>query len=139
MGPDKFVRRAMQISVVFNLGGALLFAFPGSVLGRIAGLPASVPGLYCAMLAFFVALFGGTYAWLAVQRDIDRPLVAFSAIGKSGAFFTILGFWIAGEVPARGVVLGTGDLVLAAVFAWWLIVTSDSATADDTIARMPSR
>jgi hypothetical protein len=139
MSPDKIVRRALQISVPFNLGAALLFAFPGSVLGKIAGFPAAVPGLYCAMLAVFVTLFGGTYAWLAVQRDIDRPLIAFSAIGKSGAFVTILGFWVAGQSPARAVVLATGDLVLAAVFAWWLIVTSDSAAARDAIAEMPSR
>ena len=68
MSPDKLVRRALQISVPFNLGAAVLFAFPGSILGRIAGLPTSVPGLYCAMLALFVALFGCAYAWLAVQR-----------------------------------------------------------------------
>ena len=135
MDPDKFVRRALQISVVFNLGGAVLFAFPASWLGRLAGLPASVPGPYRGLLAFFIALFGGAYAWLSVQRDIDRPLVAFSSIGKTGAFLTIAAFWIAGQVPGRSVAIATGDVLLAAVFAWWLFVATERGPAIPSAAR----
>jgi hypothetical protein len=82
------------------------------------GLPDRVAPLYCALLAFFVALFAGAYAWLAVQQDIDRPLVAFSAIGKGYAFLLILAFWFLGQTPGRGVLAATGDLVFAGVFAW---------------------
>lgn len=141
MDADKLVRRALQISVVFNLGGAYLFAFPASGLGQIAGLPASAPGPYCALLAFFVVLFAGAYAWLSVQRDIDRPLIAFSAIGKAGAFVTILGFWISGQVPGRGVMIASGDLILACVFAWWMIATAEegSESARGAMAKMPTR
>jgi hypothetical protein len=129
MHKDRWVRRALRLSVVFNLGGAFLFAFPSSALGRLAGLPSSVPRIYCALLAFFVALFGGAYAWLAAQRDIDRPLVAFSAIGKVGAFSTILTFWLAGQTPGRGVLAATGDLLFAGIFAWWLLVTREGDSA----------
>jgi hypothetical protein len=117
---DEFMRRALWLSVAYNFGGALLFAFPSSPLGQLAGLPMSVPPIYCALLAFFVVLFGGTYAWLARQPNIDRPLVAFAAVGKAGAFGVILAFWLLGEAPGRGVLAATGDLVLAGIFVRWL-------------------
>jgi hypothetical protein len=102
------MRRALWASVVYNFGGALLFGFPGS-LGHLAGLPAPVPRVYTALLAFFVALFGGAYAWLACQPRIDRPLVAVAALGKVG------------DVPGLGVLAASGDVVFAAIFARWLL------------------
>ncbi|MBI1815955.1 MAG: hypothetical protein HYR72_13330 [Deltaproteobacteria bacterium] len=114
------MRRALWLSVAYNFGGALLFAFPSSVLGQLAGLPTSVPPLYCALMAFFVVLFGGTYAWLARQPTFNRPLVAFAAIGKAGAFGIILACWLVGEASGRGVLAASGDLVLAGIFVRWL-------------------
>ena len=113
-------------SAFFNLGGALAFAFPASV-GRLAGFPGPAPRLYTAFLAVMVALFGGAYAWLARQPEIDRPLVAFSALGKTGFFAVAFACWLLGEVPARGVIGASGDLVFAAIFAWWL--RTDAAAA----------
>ena len=120
MGTDLLMRRALWASAAFNAGGALLFAFPAS-LGRLAGFPAPAPHLYTAFLAFLVALFGGAYAWLARQPRIDRPLVAFAALGKTGFFVVVFVCWLLGEVPGRGVLAATGDLGFAAVFAWWLL------------------
>jgi hypothetical protein len=37
---DTFLRGSLWVSVVYNFGGALLFAFPSSSLGQLAGLPA---------------------------------------------------------------------------------------------------
>src|SRR5206468_10589450 len=113
------MRRALWASVVYNLGGALLFAFPAS-LGRLAGLPGPVPRIYPTLLGLFVTLFAGTYAWLARQPRIDRPLVAFAALGKSGFFAILFMCWLVGEAPGLGVLAATGDLGFAAVFAWWL-------------------
>lgn len=126
MTRDDLMRRALWASVCFNLGGALLFFFPAS-LGRLAGLPVPVPPAYSALLAFFIVLFGGAYARLALQPRFDRPLVAFSAIGKAGAFAVVVACWMAGAVEARAVLAITGDLVFAAIFAWWLL---GSATRD---------
>ena len=114
------MRRALWASVCFNLGGALLFFFPAS-LGRLAGLPVPVPAAYAALLALFIVLFGGAYAWLALQPHFDRPLVAFSAIGEAGAFAVVVACWVAGAVEGRAVLAITGDLVFAAIFAWWLV------------------
>jgi hypothetical protein len=121
MPNDRLIRRALWTSAVFNQVGALSFAFPDSV-GRLAGFPSGpVPVLYSATLAVLVALFGATYAWLASQPVIDRPLVAFSAIGKTSFFVVALGCWLAGEVSGLGVLSASGDLVFAAIFARWLM------------------
>jgi hypothetical protein len=124
---NKFIRCVLWATVVFNIGGALLFAFPASAIGQLAGLPAPVPGIYATLLAFFVLLFAGAYAWLALQTNIDRPMIAFAAIGKTGAFAIILIFWALGEAPARGVLAATGDLIFAGLFVYWLLNTRQSA------------
>jgi len=121
MSPDVVVRRALWASAVFNVFGALLFAFPGSLPGRLAGLPADAPAVYRALVALFVLLFGGSYAWLARAPRIDRPLLALGAIGKAAAFFTVALLWMAGAAPARSVGAIFGDLAFAAVFAWYLM------------------
>jgi hypothetical protein len=116
------MRGALLASAVFNLGGGLIFAFPDS-LGRVAGLPAPVPHVYTTLLAVFVILFGVAYAWLARQPIIDRPLVAISALGKTAVFTVILAFWIRGDLGGRNALAASGDLVFAAIFAWWLAAT----------------
>jgi hypothetical protein len=119
MDRDALIRGALRASVVFNLVGALLFAFPDS-LGRLAGFPVPVPRVYSAFIAVMVTLFAGTYAWLARQPSIDRPLVAFAALGKTGFFAVVFGCWALGEVPGRAVLGASGDLAFALIFAWWL-------------------
>lgn len=126
MSKDDVVRRALWATVPFNLGGALLFAFPDTV-GRVADLPSPVPRVYAFSLALMVLLFAGAYAWLARQPRIDRPLVAFLAIGKASFFTLTLLLWMAGEVSVQGVVGASGDLVFAAIFWWWLAGTARTA------------
>ena len=118
---DRLMRGALWFSVIYNLCGAFLFALPTSTPAQLAGFPPGVPPVYRALLAFFVILFGGAYAWLARQAVIDRPLVALSAFGKAGVFSIILIFWLLGLAPAGGVLAATGDLILACIFAWWLL------------------
>lgn len=99
----------------------MLFAFPSSSLGRLSGMPSPVPSMYSTLVALFVALFAGVYGWLAMQPEIDRPMVALGAIGKAGAFSSMLGLWALGELRAIVVVAGTGDLILGGIFTWWLL------------------
>ncbi len=125
---DALMRRILVVSAVFNLGGAILFAFPDSV-GQLAGLPSAVPVVYRVLLALFVVLFGGAYAWLSWQPRIDRPMVAFSAIGKASAFFATAACWLVGAAPGIAVLAITGDLALAALFTWWLLAASPASSA----------
>ncbi len=127
------MRSTLWASVPFNIGAALLFACPSSSLGQLAGLPRSAPRVYTMLLAWFVVLFGGSYAWLACQARIDRPLVAIAAIGKSGVFVTIVVLWWIGDAPGRGVLAATSDLVLAAIYAWWVIGARKAASSDPRV------
>ena len=119
MDRDTIMRRALTATVPFNLVAALMFAFPAS-LGQLAGLPVPVPSFYAAMLTLFVVLFAGAYAWLARQPVIDRPLVAFLAIGKASVFVLVLVWWMLGAASGLSVIAGAGDLAFAAIFFWWL-------------------
>jgi hypothetical protein len=120
MSREHVLRPALWTAAFFNLVGTFLFAFPASRLGQFAGLPAQAPAIYRALTALFVLLFGCAYAWLAMQRTINRPLVAFGAIGKAGAFVVVVLLWLRGAVPATSVSAIVGDLVLAGVFLWCL-------------------
>lgn len=120
MDRDRLIRTALRASALFNVGGALLFAFPDSV-GRLAGVPPGAPAPYVVLVTGFVLLFGGAYAWAASRPAVDRTVVGLGAIGKSGAFVSIFGCWLAGAAPFVSVVAMGGDLAFAAVFAWWLV------------------
>lgn len=118
MNNDKMIRAALLAAALFNLGAALAFAFPAS-LGQLVALPAAPP-VYLALSAMFIGLFGGCYAWLAMQPAISRPLLAFGAIGKTIAFAVFLGLWLCGQASTLLMLGGVGDLVFAAFFFAWL-------------------
>jgi hypothetical protein len=113
------MRIALGMGACFSGGAALLLLLPAS-LGQIAQLPQAGSVFYTWFLVMFVGLFGGAYAWLAVQAEIDRPLVVLAIIGKIGAFVVVLASWLIGEVSWLVVVFTSGDLLFVAVFAWWL-------------------
>jgi hypothetical protein len=119
---DRFLRSVLWLSAAGNLAGAMLFAFPDSALGRLAGLPPEAPELYRSMVALFILLFGAAYSWLAAQDTIDRPFVLFGAIGKTCAFAVVLVLWLTGEASARSVATMSGDLVFAALLAYGLSI-----------------
>jgi hypothetical protein len=92
---DDFLRRVLKTAAFFNLAGGLAFAFPGSI-GSLMGLPSPVPPVYAALVTWFVVLFAGVYAWVALQPTIHPAAVALAAIGKAGAFALFLICWLAG-------------------------------------------
>ena len=116
---DALLRKVLWATVVYNLAGAAAFAFPSSA-GQLAGLPVPVAPIYSVLLAIFVLLFGGAYAWLALQPTIDRPLVGFAAFGKASVFVAAVTLWATGQGPGWFIPGATGDLIFAAIFVWWL-------------------
>jgi hypothetical protein len=120
MNRDIVMRRALQLTTIFNGVGAFALALPGSALGQFMGLPPVAPPIYRAMASGAVALFGFAYAWLSAQPVIDRPLVALATVGKLTAFASFLVIAFLGQMPMRSVVLDSPDLVFAVIFIWWL-------------------
>ena len=109
-----WLKGALWTAALFNLGAALAFAFP-LTLGAAAALP-DAPPLYRALTALFIALFGGCYAWLALQAQPSRPLLALGAIGKTMAFACFLALWLCDEASLLLMLGGVGDLAFAAIF-----------------------
>lgn len=115
---DRVVRLALRASIFFNGIGAIAFAFPASV-GALMGLPPEVPAIYRFTVPLFVLLFSAIYAWLASQETINRPMVAFSGVGKGLFFVLAFVLWLAGEASILTVAGASGDLLLAIVFLRW--------------------
>lgn len=124
MKPDKLMRIALWISVPFNLLAAYGVAIPASWLGQAMGLPMEVPAMYSVLLAWVITLFAAVYAWLALQKKIDRPMVVTVAIAKTGVFVNVFLLWVAGHGAGMTVLFACGDLVLAGIFFWWLVKTA---------------
>jgi hypothetical protein len=120
MSREAVLRTALWVAAACNLVGAVLFGFPQSWLGRFVSFPGDVPPTYRAFAALFVLLFGAAYAYMAGQAVINRGLVAFGAIGKAGAFATMVALYLFGEAAGAAVVLFSADLLLAGVFFWTL-------------------
>lgn len=115
---DRIIRSALWATVALNAVGVAVFAPPA--LGyHSAWLPVEVPRYFAAQVGFIILLFGGVYAWLAMQPRINRPLVVVGGLGKLGFFGITLVYAIAGDVPAAMALNATPDLVLAAIFLWW--------------------
>jgi hypothetical protein len=121
---DSVMRPVLWIGAAFNFGAAAMVAFPDTV-GSFSGLPGTGPLFYRWLLVLFVALFGGAYAWLALQPHISRPLVAMAALGKTGVFMVAVACWLLGDIPLQSLPPAVCDLAFAMVFTWWLMVTRD--------------
>lgn len=114
------MRGALTVGAVYNWAAALMLLLPGS-LGRLLDLPAPGSWFYVWMLAFFIGLFGGVYAWQAWRPVIDRPIIAVAIVGKIGVFAVAALAWLATEISFAVVVLMIGDLLFAIVFLWWYV------------------
>src|SRR5688572_12986456 len=120
MNRESIMRRALQLTTIFNFVAALALAFPGTALGQFMGLPPAAPLIYLAMASGAVALFGFAYGWLSIQAVIDRPLVVLATFGKLAAFTSVVVIALYGDLPMRSIVMTSPDLVFAAIFIWWL-------------------
>ena len=115
---DRVIRGALWATVALNALGVVVFALPA--LGyRSSLLPVEVPRYFAAQICLTIGLFGGVYAWLAVQPAINRPLLVVGGLGKLGFFALTLIYAIAGDVPFGMALNATPDLLLAATFFWW--------------------
>jgi hypothetical protein len=118
MTHDRIIRSALWTTVALNTLGVVVFVPPA--LGyHSAFLPVEVPRFFAAQIGATIALFGGVYAWLAIQPRIDRPLVVVGALGKLAFFAITAAYAIVGDVPAGMALNATPDLVFAAIFLWW--------------------
>ena len=72
------------------------------------------------LTAGFILLFAYGYARVAADPIAWRPLIPFSAIGKTMAVASMLACWLEGQVAWVVPALGAGDLVFAGLFLVYL-------------------
>src|SRR5439155_23850131 len=116
------MRKVFWAGAAFNATAALMLVFPAT-LGAIVRLPSAGSPLYPWMLAYFIALLGVAYAWLALQPTFSRPLVWLGAIGKIGVFCIALACFLRGDIPFATFSVTLGDLAFGIVFVSWLLGT----------------
>jgi uncharacterized BrkB/YihY/UPF0761 family membrane protein len=121
-------QRILWAAAAFNVLIACMVGFPASPAGQLAGLPAEVPLEYRAILATFVLLFAGVYAWLATQPEPNRPMVVLGALGKASVVVVGTAVWLATQAPVSSLGAVAADLVFVLAFAWWL--KGSNAAAD---------
>ena len=121
------MRKVLWLGVAFNTFVALMLMYP-SALGALAALPPVDSVFYRGMLTFFVVLFAATYAWLALEANISRPVVALAAFGKTGVFVVALSCLLIGEIQPRSFLVSIGDLAFATYFFLWLRSTAVAAS-----------
>jgi len=72
------------------------------------------------LTAGFILMFAYAYARIARDPVGFRPLIGFSALGKTVAVAIMLVCWLRGLVDWRVPALGGGDLVFAGLFLAYL-------------------
>jgi len=124
---DTTIRTALWSSVGLNALGVAVFA-PVALGFGSALLPIKAPPFFAAQIGLTIALFGGVYAWLAMQPTISRELLVVGGIGKLGFFGITAAYALAGVVPVKMAVQATPDLLLGTIFLWWALGSRSSAT-----------
>lgn len=114
-------RRTLLLSSIFNFLAAYALAFPHHSLGRLFELPHDVPRLYAYLFAYVVAVFGVSYAWLARQTLISRPLLTVAAVSKVGIFMITASLSGLGDTSIRPTLLASGDLIFGLIWLTWLL------------------
>jgi len=122
MYKDNLMRRALWVNVVTNLGGGLLFAFPSSTLGQLAGLPVYLSHRTAYLLRAPRAIRCSLRRRLRLARPPTehKPAARCIRCNRQGRSLCCR-LRLLGMAQGRGVLPATGDLVLAGIFAWWLL------------------
>ena len=118
---ETITRKTLWISSGFNLIAAYALAFPQNSLGVLFELPSDTSRLYAYLFSYVVAVFGVSYAWLARQPTISKPLLSVAAAGKIGIFMITAALTMTGDISIRPTLLASGDLLFGSIWLSWLL------------------
>lgn len=116
-----WLRVAMLATAVMNLAGAATFLPAARALREMGGLPADAPPIYLAIISCFILVFGLAYLWIGITGTADRLFVAVAAAGKLSFAGLIVGYWLAGALPAKAPTSAVGDVVFGLAFLYWVL------------------
>lgn len=81
------------------------------------------PAVHSAIIGWFVLLFGCAYGWMAWTNRANRMVIALACGGKATFAGTLFWYGFTGDLAVMTALAGMPDLVLAGIFAYWLIAT----------------
>ena len=125
MSLERLVRISLWVTDPFNLLAGFVFAMPGSALRQLLMLPESPVSFYTIFAEAMVALFGGVYIWLALQAEINKPLLSVGAIGKALAVLIALGLFFDSNFAWLPTLFISGDLVFVVLWGYFIVRRSD--------------
>jgi hypothetical protein len=114
------MRRALLATAAMNIVAAIGFLPPAAAVRVAAGLPAGENPVYLATVALFVGLFGVGYLWSGATGRGEPIFIGIAAAGKISFVALLVGFWLAGALPARAPVAASPDLAFGVLFLRWL-------------------
>lgn len=117
------LRASLWTTAPLNLVAAFALAFPQSLPGALIGLPQQTYSLYTLLTGALVGLFGLVYAWMALQAEINRPLLLVGASGKLCAVTIAALLYVDGKLSALTAALFGGDLIFAGFWLIWIFHT----------------
>lgn len=115
-----WMRVTMLATALLNILGSVAFIPSARALREWGGLPAETHPLYLTTVGAFIFIFGCAYLWVAITGKADQLFVAVGAAGKLVFFGLLVGYSIAGLLPATAALSGAGDLVFGILFLKWL-------------------
>ncbi|NJL27451.1 MAG: hypothetical protein HC897_05920 [Thermoanaerobaculia bacterium] len=124
---DRWLRRALVFTGFLNLAAAVTFAPPFPALRAQAGFPEPGHPFYGWLVAAWIFFFGLAYLWLGFSSSHQRLFLAVGAAGKASFALLLIALSLTGDLPAKTPLAGLVDLLLAAFFVYWLLVTRPRA------------
>ncbi len=116
---NQWQRRVLAAASFVNLMGGVLFLPPLAPLRALVGLPTADP-FYLWLVSAWILGFGVAFALQSRSGQASRGVLALAAWGKAMFVLLLLAHALAGQIGWLAVGAGLPDLVLAAVFVWWL-------------------
>ncbi len=121
---ENWMRYALFVTALVNLGGAVMFVPAFVSLRSQLGLPEPHP-FFLWTLSIWIGTFGVCYLWMAVSHRRDRLFIAAGAVGKLSFFGLLVVYSVIGDIPVSTAVSGLPDLVFGSIFVAWLLTTGD--------------
>jgi len=111
---------------------ATAFAFPSGPIGSILELPAAHP-FYGAFSGALVGLFGATYLWLALQPEINRPLLFVGACGKLLAVLISASLFVLGKLSGVSAAAISGDMIFVVLWMGFLLRSRNQSAGERVV------
>jgi len=120
---EKFYRRVFLVGALWNVAGGLFIIIFTDWIFKLSGLrPPDPPNYYQSWIALFMT-FGIGYYFAYLDMYLNKNIILLGMIGKLAfaAVFIIDILIFKGQIPLFFLIPAIGDLVLAALFASFLI------------------